>query len=118
MAQLGFEANFKVGFVLASWFLIRYIWLTKSPTDAKPRDVSGQFAPKRQNIVNKNITNKSLAKTKYKLKNFAEKFKIKTEKFQPKIRHKNAESKPKKLNQKFAIKIQNLNRKSTTKNSP
>ena len=39
LAQLGFEANFKVGFVLASWFLIRYIWLTKSPTDAKPRDV-------------------------------------------------------------------------------
>ena len=39
MAQLGFKANFKVGFVLGSWFLIRYIWLTKSPTDAKPRDV-------------------------------------------------------------------------------
>ena len=39
LAQLGFEANFKVGFVLASWFLIRYIWLIKSPTDAKPRDV-------------------------------------------------------------------------------
>jgi hypothetical protein len=24
---------------LQSWFFIRYIWLTKSPTDAKPRDV-------------------------------------------------------------------------------
>ena len=37
LAQLGFEANFKVGFVLGNWFLNRYIWLTKSPTDAKPR---------------------------------------------------------------------------------
>ena len=43
LAQLGFEANFKVGFVLGSWFLIRYIWLTKSPTDAKPRDVVRNF---------------------------------------------------------------------------
>ena len=42
LAQLGFEANFKVGFVLGSWFLNRYIWLIKSPTDAKPRDVSGK----------------------------------------------------------------------------
>ena len=40
LLQLGFQANFKVGFVLGSWFLNRYIWLTKSPTDAKPRDVS------------------------------------------------------------------------------
>ena len=39
LAQLGFYANFKVGFVLGSWFFNRYIWLTKSPTDAKPRDV-------------------------------------------------------------------------------
>ena len=39
MAQLGFEENFKVGLVLENWFLIQYIWLTKSPTDAKPRDV-------------------------------------------------------------------------------
>ena len=39
LAQLGFQANFKVGFVLGSSVLNRYIWLTKSPTDAKPRDV-------------------------------------------------------------------------------
>ena len=39
LAQLGFGDLGKVGFVLGSWFLIRYIWLTKSPTDAKPRDV-------------------------------------------------------------------------------
>ena len=32
LAQLGFEANFKVGLVLGSWFLNQYIWLTKSPT--------------------------------------------------------------------------------------
>ena len=25
LAQLGFEANYKVGFVFGSWFLIRYI---------------------------------------------------------------------------------------------
>ena len=43
LAQLGFEANFKVGFVLGSWFLNRYIWLIKSPTDAKPRDVMCNF---------------------------------------------------------------------------
>ena len=43
LAQLGFEANFKVGFVLGSWFFNRYIWLTKSPTDAKPRDVTCNF---------------------------------------------------------------------------
>jgi hypothetical protein len=43
LAQLGFEANFKVGFVFGSWFLIRYIWLTKSTTAAKPRDVGRQF---------------------------------------------------------------------------
>ena len=47
LAQLGFKANFKVGFVLGSWFFNRYIWLTKSPTDAKPRDVSGN-AEKRE----------------------------------------------------------------------
>ena len=41
LAQLGFEANFKVGFVFGSWFFIQYILLTKSPTDAKPRDVIG-----------------------------------------------------------------------------
>ena len=39
LAQLGFEANFKVGFVLGSSVLNRYFWLIKSPTDAKPRDV-------------------------------------------------------------------------------
>jgi hypothetical protein len=39
LAQLGFSANFKVGFVLGSSVLNRYIWLTKSPTDAKPRNV-------------------------------------------------------------------------------
>ena len=32
LAQLGFEANFKVGLVLENWFLNQYIWLTKSPT--------------------------------------------------------------------------------------
>ena len=44
LAQLGFQANFKVGFVLGSWFFNQYIWLTKSPTDAKPRDVSRHCA--------------------------------------------------------------------------
>lgn len=39
LAQLGFSANFKVGFVLGSLVLNLYIWLTKSPTAAKPRDV-------------------------------------------------------------------------------
>ena len=43
MAQLGFGDFGKVGFVLGSWFFIRYIWLIKSPTDAKPRDVSRHF---------------------------------------------------------------------------
>ena len=52
LAQLGFEANFEIGFVFGSWFFNRYIWLTKSPTAAKPRDVSGKFAPKRQIIEN------------------------------------------------------------------
>ena len=36
---IGVRVTAKVGFVLGSWFFIRYIWLTKSPTDAKPRDV-------------------------------------------------------------------------------
>jgi hypothetical protein len=40
LAQLGFWANFKVGFVLASLVFNLYIWHTKSPTDAKPRDVT------------------------------------------------------------------------------
>ncbi len=40
LAQLGFSANFKVGFVLGSLVLNLYILLTKSPTDAKPRDVT------------------------------------------------------------------------------
>ena len=44
LAQLGFLANFKVGFVLGSGFLNQYIWQTKSPTDAKPRDV-GRNSP-------------------------------------------------------------------------
>ena len=39
LAQLGFSANFKVGFVLGSSVFNLYVWLTKSPTDAKPRDV-------------------------------------------------------------------------------
>ena len=39
LAQLGFQANFKVGFVLGSSVLNLYFWLTKAPTDAKPRDV-------------------------------------------------------------------------------
>ena len=43
LAQLGFQANYKVGFVLGSSVFNLYIWLTKSPTDAKPRDVSGNF---------------------------------------------------------------------------
>ena len=47
LAQLGFEANFKVGFVLASSVFNLYIWLTKSPTDAKPRDVGRKFSTRR-----------------------------------------------------------------------
>ena len=39
LAQLGFQANYKVGFVLGSSVFNLYIWLTKSPTDAKPQDV-------------------------------------------------------------------------------
>ena len=49
LAQLGFEANFKVGFVFGSWFFNRYIWLIKSPTDAKPRDVIGHFTKAKKN---------------------------------------------------------------------
>ena len=56
LAQLGFEANLKVGFVLGSWFFIRYIWLTKSPTDAKPRDVNCYVPKKLQK--NRNLKNK------------------------------------------------------------
>jgi hypothetical protein len=43
LAQLGFWANFKVGFVLGSSVFNLYIWLTKTPTDAKPRDVGGKL---------------------------------------------------------------------------
>ena len=46
LAQLGFEANFKVGFVLGSSVFNLYIWLTKSPTDAKPRDVGSNYPRK------------------------------------------------------------------------
>ena len=61
LSQVGFQANFKVGFVLGSWFLNRYIWLTKSPTDAKPRDVSGHAVgadtktEKFKDLVEKNL---------------------------------------------------------------
>ena len=48
LAQLGFWANFKVGFVLGSSVFNLYIWLTKSPTDAKPRDVSGKQTENRR----------------------------------------------------------------------
>ena len=48
LSQLGFEANFKVGFVLGSAVFNLYIWLTKSPTDANPRDVVRHFATKHQ----------------------------------------------------------------------
>ena len=51
MAQLGFEANFKVGFVLGCSVFNLYIWLTKSPTDAKPRDVVGQFRATENRIM-------------------------------------------------------------------
>ena len=50
LAQLGFEANFKVGFVLGSSVFNLYIWLTKSPTDAKPRDVSGKLPEKHRKM--------------------------------------------------------------------
>ena len=43
LAQLGFQANFKVGFVLGSSVINLYIWLTKSPTGAKPRDVGSNL---------------------------------------------------------------------------
>ena len=42
LAQLGFQANFKVGFVLGSLVLNRQFWLTKSPTAAKPQNVVAQ----------------------------------------------------------------------------
>ena len=46
LAQLGFEANFKVGFVLERLVFNLYIWLTKSPTDAKPQDVGRNIEKK------------------------------------------------------------------------
>ena len=52
LAQLGFQANFKVGFVLASSVFNRYIWLTKSPTDAKPRDVVRHFGGTKTKSIN------------------------------------------------------------------
>ena len=55
LAQLGFQANFKVGFVLESSVLNRYIWLTKSPTDAKPQDVIGQQFSDGENTQKKTI---------------------------------------------------------------
>ena len=64
LAQLGFQANFKVGFVLGSWFLIRYIWLTKSPTDAKPRDVVCYFKKTEQKLKNKIMKIDKLNKAK------------------------------------------------------
>ena len=48
LAQFGFKADFKVGFVLASSVFNLYIWLIKSPTDAKPRDVSKQLTQQRK----------------------------------------------------------------------
>ena len=47
LAQLGFEANLKVGFVLGSSDFNLYIRLIKSPTDAKPRDVSSKLSAKK-----------------------------------------------------------------------
>ena len=43
LAQLGFQANFKVGFVLGSSVFNLYIWLIKSPTGAKPQDVGRNY---------------------------------------------------------------------------
>ena len=71
LAQLGFEANFKVGFVLGSWFLNRYIWLIKSPTDAKPRDVVGNFTkkqPKKKTIKNEVFRKKWLPRSKNRIR--------------------------------------------------
>ena len=42
LAQLGFGVFGEVGFVLGSSVFKLYIWLTKSPTDAKPRDVTSK----------------------------------------------------------------------------
>ena len=50
LAQFGFSANFKVGFVLGSSVVNLYICLTKSPTDAKPRDVGRHFAQKNKKL--------------------------------------------------------------------
>ncbi len=46
---IGVLGFIKVDFVLGSWFFIRYIWVTKSPTDAKPRDVVRHIAKKNEN---------------------------------------------------------------------
>ena len=43
LAQAGFRANFKVGFVLGSLVLNRQFWHIKSPPDAKRRDVNCKF---------------------------------------------------------------------------
>ena len=42
--------NFKVGFVLGSSVFSLYFWQTKSPTDAKPRDVSSYTAKKHKKM--------------------------------------------------------------------
>ena len=62
LAQLGFQANFKVGFVLGSSVLNRYIWLTKSPTDAKPQDVGRH--PKAKKFQNQAIWIYRISKSK------------------------------------------------------
>ena len=64
LAQLGFEANFKVGFVLGSSVFNLYIWLTKSPTDAKPRDV-GRNARKNRKIENYSFIQKYFVNLQY-----------------------------------------------------
>ena len=52
---VGLIFKFKVCLVLGSSVLNRYIWLTKSPTDAKPRDVTSNVTQhrglKRLNLV-------------------------------------------------------------------
>ena len=50
LAQLGFQANFKVSFVLGSSVFNLYIWLTESPTDAKPQDVGSNCCETEQNM--------------------------------------------------------------------
>ena len=46
LAQAGFYAKFKVGFVFGGLVINLYIWLTKFPPDAKPPDVGRQLFSK------------------------------------------------------------------------